>query len=166
MFLPCCMHVPCKTRRFQVDRVRMLLFLSMGSTSRKNTVCLLLKFWPPGINPELMMEWKLIANPTWHMYWKQPLGIQTLSCKVRSMRLRPEWPWRARRYKIAPDESVQYWNMFFSPPPAALPFFIRPMLKKTQNSSEDKLILQNSIAPSLSRGRLPRRRRINFFDTK
>ena len=31
-----------------------LWFLSMGSTERKNTVCLLLKFCPPSINPELM----------------------------------------------------------------------------------------------------------------
>ena len=31
----------------------------MGSTGRKNTVCLLLKFWPPSIHPELMMESKL-----------------------------------------------------------------------------------------------------------
>ena len=37
----------------------------------------------------------------------------TLSCKVGSMRLRPEWPWRARRYKIAPGEVVQYWYLFF-----------------------------------------------------
>ena len=42
-----------------------LWFLYMGSTGRKNTVCLLLKFWPPGINPEWMMECKLIAHPTW-----------------------------------------------------------------------------------------------------
>ena len=37
---------------------------SIGFTSRKNTVCLLLNFCPPGINPELMMECKLIAHPT------------------------------------------------------------------------------------------------------
>ena len=42
-----------------------LCSLSIGSTGRKNTVCRLLKFWPPGINPELMMESKLIAHPTW-----------------------------------------------------------------------------------------------------
>ena len=29
-----------------------LWFLSMGSTDVKNTVCLLLKCWPPGINPD------------------------------------------------------------------------------------------------------------------
>ena len=30
----------------------------------ENTVCLLLKFCSPGINPELMMECELIAHPT------------------------------------------------------------------------------------------------------
>ena len=34
-----------------------------GCTKQKNTVCLLLNFCPPGINPELMMECKLIAQP-------------------------------------------------------------------------------------------------------
>ena len=43
--------------------------------------------------------------------------------KVESMRLRPEWPWRARRYKIAPDESVQYWDLFLVPLPLAMLFF-------------------------------------------
>ena len=36
----------------------------VGSTGRKNTLCLLLKICPPGINPELMMECKLTAHPT------------------------------------------------------------------------------------------------------
>ena len=35
-------------------------FLSLGSIGKKNTVCLLLEFLS-GINPELMIEWKL--NP-------------------------------------------------------------------------------------------------------
>ena len=42
-----------------------LWLLSIGSISRKNTVCLLLEFWPPGINPELMIEWRLNAHPIW-----------------------------------------------------------------------------------------------------
>ena len=36
---------------------------SSGSTDVKNTLCLLLKFCPPGINPEFVMECKLIAYP-------------------------------------------------------------------------------------------------------
>ena len=42
-----------------------LCSLSIRPTSRKSTVCQLLKFCPPSINPELMMECKLIAHPTW-----------------------------------------------------------------------------------------------------
>ena len=49
---------------------RSILFGSLcsffvGSTDMKNTVCLLLKFCPPDINPEFMMECKLIAHPMW-----------------------------------------------------------------------------------------------------
>ena len=55
----------------------------------------------------------------------------TPSCKIGSMRLRPDWPWRARKYKIAPDESGQYWYLFLFPPPLAMLFFhfVRPMMK-------------------------------------
>ena len=38
---------------------RSLCSLFIRSTDVKNTVCLLLNFCPPGINPELMMECKL-----------------------------------------------------------------------------------------------------------
>ena len=63
------------------------------------------------------------------MYWNKWLGITTLSCKVESMRLRPEWPWRARRYKITPDESVQYSYLVSSSScHAFLPLFVRPMM--------------------------------------
>ena len=47
------------------------------------------------------------------------------------MRLRLEWPWRARRYRIVPEESEQYWNIFFcfsSSCHAALSLFVRSML--------------------------------------
>ena len=59
--------------------------LFIGPTDVKNTVCLLLKFCPPGINPELMMECNLIAHPK-----EELLGKIILSCRVGSMRLRPE----------------------------------------------------------------------------
>ena len=49
MFLPLFLLVPCETRCFQVNFVRISVFLVIGSTSVKNTVCLLLKFCPPGI---------------------------------------------------------------------------------------------------------------------
>ena len=103
------------------------------------------------------------------MYWKKLLGIKTLSWTVGSIRLRPEWPWRARRYKIVLDESVQYWYLFLFPPPPAMLFF---HLSSDQWGQHGKcfwrlsLILQNSTAPSLSRGTcFPWRRRwINIFD--
>ena len=63
MFLPCFVHVLCKTLCFQTVSGS-LCSLFIGSTSMENTVCLLLKFCPPRINPELMMECKLIAHPT------------------------------------------------------------------------------------------------------
>ena len=75
-----------------------LFSLSIGFTAVWNTVCLsLLEFCPPGINPEFVMECKLIAHPVWEMYSKKLSGINTLSWSVGSMGLRPEWPWRARR---------------------------------------------------------------------
>ena len=60
MFLPCFMHVLCKTHCFQVDRVRILMIFIHGIHKQKEY--LWLKFWPPSINP---MECKLIAHPTW-----------------------------------------------------------------------------------------------------
>ena len=96
--------------------------------------------------------------------------IITLSCNEGSMRLRPECPWRARKYTIVPDSSVQYWwYLFLFPHPPAMFFFLFSSDQWWQCRKcfwRLSLILQNSIAPSFSRGRLPWRRRwINFFDT-
>ena len=55
MFLPLILLVACGTRCILFGS---LCSLFIGSTDVKNTVCLLLKFCPPGINPELMMECK------------------------------------------------------------------------------------------------------------
>ena len=65
---PCFMHVPCKTRCFQVDFSGSLCSLSMGSTAVKNTVCLsFLKFCTH--LPVSILNWwwnvTLIAHPTW-----------------------------------------------------------------------------------------------------
>ena len=73
------------------------------------------------------------------MYSKKLSGISTLSCSEGSMGLRPEWPWRARRYKIAPDESVQYWYLFLIPPPAQ-----EDLLQKYQERVE-RLSQQNRV---------------------
>ena len=76
------------------------------------------------------------------MHWKKPLRITTLSCKVGTMRLRPEWPWRARKYKITPDESVQYG--IFSCFLLLLPCFSSTCRQtnddNTRNVSEDRLL--------------------------
>ena len=76
------------------------------------------------------------------MSWKKPFGIIRLSCKVGSMRLRLEWPWKARRYKIALDESAQYW--YFSCFLLLLPCFSSTYRQtnddNTRNVSEDCLL--------------------------
>ena len=59
MFLPRFMHVLCKKRAPKSIVSGSLCSLSIGSTGRNNTLCLLLKFCPSGINPELMMEYKI-----------------------------------------------------------------------------------------------------------
>ena len=58
------------------------------------------------------------------MYSKKSFGINTASCNEGSMRLRREWPWRARRLRISClDGSVQYWYFFLLPPPPAILLF-------------------------------------------
>ena len=65
MFQPCFMHEMCMTRCIHSSRSyhKSSWFWSMGSTSKKNTVCLLLKSWPPNINPLLTKDWRLNAHP-------------------------------------------------------------------------------------------------------
>ena len=66
----CFFHAVCRYRARRAA-FRSMLFgslcsLFIGSTDVKNTVCLSLpKICPPGINPEFMMECKLIAHPMW-----------------------------------------------------------------------------------------------------
>ena len=63
----------------------------LGSTGEKNTVCLLLKFWPPGINPLLIIEWRLNVPLVFFgllpaltvRFWGAPRG-EHLSIRVRS----------------------------------------------------------------------------------
>ena len=52
------------------------------------------------------------------MWWNIPRWI-TLFCNEGSIRLRPECPWRARKKRIIPETSVQYWYLHFAPPPPA-----------------------------------------------
>ena len=75
------------------------------------------------INFEFVMECqKLTAHPMWYIHEK--IGWDKyIVLKKRSMRFLPEWRWRARKYKIAPDSAVQCWNIFLFPPPLAMLFF-------------------------------------------
>ena len=56
---PCFLFVP----SIQVNLVRMLVFFVQRIHSRKEYRLSFAKFCPPGINPEFMMECKLIAHP-------------------------------------------------------------------------------------------------------
>ena len=80
------------------------------------------------------------------------------------MGLRPEWPWRARRkINSSPDESVQYWNLFLLPPPPVILLFHISSDQNWEHSNSfrrSSVSLQNSIAPSSSRGKCPCRRRV------
>ena len=65
MFLPCFMRAPCKTRSFQVDRVRILVFVFHRILKQKEYCLSFAQILISRVNPELMMERKLIAHPTW-----------------------------------------------------------------------------------------------------
>ena len=72
MSLPCIVQVLCTTWYIQVNHIRILVtFVPRETTGRKNTVRLLLEFWPSGINPELMIEWRLNAHPIWVNVWEE-----------------------------------------------------------------------------------------------
>ena len=86
------------------------------------------------------------------------------------MGLRPEWPWRARRWRIScRDGSVQYWNLFLLPPsPVILLFLISSnrYWKCSNFTQRSSFNFQNSIVPSSSRGNCPCRKRVfSFFAT-
>ena len=86
------------------------------------------------------------------MYSKKLFGINTLSWSVGSMVLRPEWPWR---------------NLFLLPPPPVVLLFHISSDQCWECSNlfrRSSFSLQNSIAPSSSRGNCPCRRRVfNLF---
>ena len=121
MFLPYFLLVPRRgTSRWITSGSLCSLFI--GSTGVKNTVFFYSKFvLMVSILNSWWSECKLIAHPMWQMYSKKSFGFNSLSCNEGSMRLRPEWPWRAQRKRIScPDGSVQYWNLFLLPPPPAI----------------------------------------------
>ena len=64
MFLPCIMQVLCKTRCFQVDRVRILVFFVHGIHKQKEYCLSVAQFLSSKYRSLLMIECKLIAHPT------------------------------------------------------------------------------------------------------
>ena len=108
---------------FKSNESRSLWFLSMGSKQKKYCRSVAQIFNLQNNYPELMMECEFIAHPTWWMYSKN--CAEWTHCLVRkSIILRPEWTWSPRKYRIVPDESIQYWFMFLFPPPAILFFHL------------------------------------------
>ena len=76
---------------------------------------------------------------------KKLLGITTLSCSERSIKFRPEHPWRARNYTIVPEWSMQYWTFFASCSccQACFPSTVKSSVKNVGIDSEDFLSFSN-----------------------
>ena len=65
-FFPSTMQVLCTTWFFPVNLCGIfVLFVPGINGQQKNTVCLLLEFWPPNINPLLITESRLKAHLMW-----------------------------------------------------------------------------------------------------
>ena len=120
------------------------------------TACPFSRLFPPGINPS-WMECMLWAFPMWWMYSAKSFGNSTLSCNVGSTRVPPECPWISRKYKKCLEELrfMQYWNLFFGPPP-----FCRKVIQSLIDHCEvpsnfalnSSIMSPNRTAPSSSRG--------------
>ena len=83
----CFSHALCKccARRCAFKSIFVHLWaLFLGSKSKKNTVHLLLEFWPSNINPLLTTEWKLNAHAKWWICWRNPLWNQW-SCVLHAL---------------------------------------------------------------------------------
>ena len=99
--------------------------------SDQNTlICCAIILQGPGVNPELMMECKLIAHPKRWMYWKKVARKTTLSCKARiietasKMTLRSsevqDCSWRISTILVS-------FLVSFSSCHAPLPLIVRPL---------------------------------------
>ena len=148
-----------------------LWLLSIRSTSKKNIVCLLLESWPPGINPQLRMECKLIEHPTWYMNWKKLPCIKTLFCNEGSTRLRPECPWKSSEihncsWRTSPV--VESFVISSSSPPSMLSHLLSDQWGECRKCFLGFfVILQKCTAPYSSRCTCSewQRRYFTFFDT-
>ena len=136
-------------------------FLSMGSTSRKNTVCLLLKFW------DLQM-----SIPNYDGMWIDYTSdiVNVLGEVAKKI---VHWHWVLKDLEKLGGTKLQMKTQyntgicFLYPPPPAMLFFYLSSDQSCQCKKcfwTSSLILQHSIAPSSSLGRFPWLRRwINFL---
>ena len=162
--------VRCKTWCVQVNLIRIFVFLVHRIHNRKE-YCL--SFLAQNLSSRCqswICDGVLIDRKSNVINVLEKLfGINTLSCIEGSMGLRPEWRWRARREIIScSDESAQHWNLLLLPPPPAILLFHTSSDQYWELSNlfwRSSFSLQNSIAPSSSRGSSPCRRVFILFAT-
>ena len=106
MFLPCFMHVLCMTRYTQIDHIKILVIFVHKINKQKEYGLSLAQTLTSKYESRTDDRMQIERTSDMIYVMEETVRMMTLSCKVGSMRLRP---WRARRYKIVPNESVQYW---------------------------------------------------------
>ena len=163
--------VPCLTWFGQVKLVRIVVFLVHGIHIRKEYY---LSF--PSLNFILPVS---ILTLWWSVNW---LHIQYDKCTRRNCQELPHCPVVKDQWDcvlndleelgdkefLVLTESLQYWNIFFLPPPPAILLFhiSSDQCWEFSNSfRRQSSNLQNSVAPSSSGGKWPwRRRAVSRFD--
>ena len=132
MFLPCCLHVLCKTRYFQVDCLRIYVFFVHKIHKQKGYCLSFAQILSLLVSiPEFMMECKTdgTSNVINVLERNRP---ELIHCPVMKDQWDcvPEWPWRASEVK-----NFSWWvgtilkSFSSSFCHCALPLFIRPMLR-------------------------------------
>ena len=169
MSLPCTVHVLCSTWYREVNLIKS--FVTYVHKINRQKEYYLSLAWIRTSRYQSIVDGRMKIKQ--HIRCGKYFGrihrwIITLSCNEGSMRLRPECPWRARRWRIVPEISVQYWYLLFTPPPAAKHNFQRSSDQYCTCGSwfrRQFLILQNWTAPSFSRCTVweCRRRLIDYF---
>ena len=121
MSLPCFMHVSCMARFIQVDRIRILMILIPRDpqAERVLSVCCSNIVFPVSI----LNLWRSLNWP--HI---QHVKCTRRNCLESTYCPEVNYQWCCvlndleelrDKQTIAPESSVQYWNLLFTPPPAA-----------------------------------------------
>ena len=118
MFLLCLMHVLCMTRCIQVHRIRILMVFVHGIHKKKECLCVA-QILSSRYQSRIVSGMKIDCTSDMVKVLEE-VARNYYICRIRSMRLRPEWTWRARRQWIFHERSVQYWNLFLFPPTPAM----------------------------------------------